>query len=392
MKNEQRIRALREGYSATYDEEVREIAMSWGSVMHPENKCMVLSVEGGLGDYFAWTSYTSLRAHIEIALDDDDCDKIAILINSPGGDVAGLFEVADYIREAKQKKPIYAHVTGMACSAAYAIASACTKVYATQTSEIGSIGVYAEAVDYSEMQKKQGILSRIFRSKNAEKKNLSAFTEEGAEDLQSKVDYYEDRFYDLLSAERGIDREKCIDDFGHGAVFLAGDALEKGMIDGVMSYSEFAENVLTTNSSFEDEGEEGEDMDIEKMSAEEKKSVFNALIADNPSLLAEARDEAAENERVRIEALNAERNEHNGEIIDAAVADGRTVAEIALELFRAERDYSARLAADPMALIAKQAEGQQDLEVSAPMPNDTRAKADKVAETVTAARKNKELQ
>lgn len=383
MKNE-RIHAVREGYSASVDEEIREYA-KFGASFVNDASSLVIGVEDGLADLFAWTSYSSLRSAIEQGLNSEEVKSICLLINSPGGEVSGLFECCDYIANAKKQKPIYAHVTGMACSAAYAIASACTEIYATKTSEIGSIGVFAEAVDYSEYEKKQGILSRIFRSRNAEKKNLSAFTEEGANDLQAKVDYYEDQFYGLICRERGIDREECVEAYGHGAVFLAEEAMDRGMVDGIMSYSEFIQHI--TDSSFEDEGEEGEDMDIEKLSAEEKKAVFNALVADNPSLLAEARDEAADRERERIEALNATRNDHNTQIVDAAIAEGKTVAEIALELFRAERDYAETLAKSPMHLIEAQAKGQQNLEVEAPMPDDTRAEADKIARTVSAARK-----
>lgn len=384
MKNSsEEILAMREGYEASVAERTRECAI-WGSSFDEETGLVTMSVNGETGDFFAWTSYTSLRSLIESALENDAIREILVCINSPGGEVSGLFECTDYIREAKKCKPIHAHVTGQACSAAYALACACTDIYATETSEVGSIGVMASATDYSEYQKKNGILSRIFRSRNAERKNASPFSEEGARDIQAKIDFLEDKFYDLVSESRCKDKEKCIEEFGHGAVFLASEALERGMIDGLCQWSEFYERFASSADE-----EEGEDMDITKWSAEDKTSVFNALVEDNPSLLAAAMQEAEEKlsrENERVATLEANRNDCNGAIIDAAIADGRCLGDIALELYQAEKERNAKLAEAPLDLVARTAEGTQVVDVVNPTADDLKSKADAIAMAVAAAR------
>ena len=385
----QKILALRENYFASVDERQRCLAEAWGCVCNPETGIAVVSVKGPTFGMSYWgpSTYTALRAIVEGLLDDDKCSQIVLEINSPGGDVNGLFECCEYIAKAKEAKPIHAHVTGMCCSAAYAIASACTDIASTQTSEIGSVGVYAQAYDDTEYLKKQGILARIFRSKNAERKNESAFSEEGAKEIQEKIDYFEDCFYTVLSEGRGMDREECVEKFGHGSVFLATDALERNMIDSVASYDELINNLSSPDNEEEDEGDD--DMDIANMTAEQKAELFQALVADTPSLLAEAEGAAREAERSRLSGLYALRTDANREIVDKALEDGKTANDIMGDLYRAEKERADALEAEKANLdvIRKQAEGEQTVHVENPMPDDLGAQADRIAKRVAEARK-----
>lgn len=384
----QRILALRENYFASVEERQRCLAEAWGCVCDPETGIAVVSINGPtFASYWGPGTYSNLRATVEGLLDRDDVRCIVLEINSPGGDVNGLFECCEYISKANEAKPITAHVTGMCCSAAYAIAASCDKVVATQTSEIGSVGVYAQAYDDSEFLKKQGILARIFRSRNAERKNESPFSEEGAAEIQSKIDYYEDCFYTVLSEGRAMERERCVEDFGHGAVFLATEALERNMIDGVMSYDELM-NKLASSEEEEDEGDD--DMDIAQMTAEQKAELFKALVADSPSLLAEAEGAAREAERSRVTGLYALRTDDTKDIVDEAITAGKSADAIMGDLWRAEKERADRLEAEKANLdtIRKQAENDQALPgLKNPMPDDLGAQADRIAERVAKARK-----
>lgn len=387
------ILALRdEGkYYASSVERQKYLAEGWSPTVNPDTGVAVVAVTGPTNASF-WGpgTYSRLTAILEGFISSSDVKSIVIAINSPGGDVNGLFECCSYISQAKKTKPITAHVTGMCCSAAYAIASSCSSIVATDTSEIGSVGVYAEAVDYSEWEKNNGILSKIFRSKNAEKKNQSPFTKEGAEDLQAKLDYYEDCFYSVLSEGRGMDKEKCVEDFGHGSVFMASEALERNMIDSIQSYDELI-NTLLASSETDEEEAEGDDMDITAMSAEERRTAFEALVQAEPSLLAEVEGRVRTTERERINALNAERNEGNAEIIDKAIAEGAELSAIAMDLYKAEKQASEKRAneAANLALIHAQAENTQEVVgLQNPMPNEL-ASFDKLVARVNEDEKEK---
>ena len=369
---DQHILALRENYYASIDERQRCMAETWGVCVDPETGISVVSVIGPThASSFFWGAgtYSKLRATVETLLGNDDVKDIVLEINSPGGDVNGLFECCEYLSQAKEEKPIHAHVTGLCCSAAYAIAACCTDISATHTSEIGSVGIYAQAIDETEHLKKEGILTRIFRSRNASKKNESPFTEEGAKEMQEKMDYFEDCFYTVLSEGRGIEREKCIETFGHGAVFLATDALERSMIDSIASYGE----LISKLSSPAEEEDEGDDMDWKNMTAEQKADLFKALVEDNPSLLAEAEGTAREAERSRVIGLYALRTDENKDIVDAAVAEGKSADSIYADLYRAEKARADKLAqaTSNIDTIRKQAENEQALDgLQNPMPDD----------------------
>ena len=371
MKNSERILALREGFCASWDEYMRLIAEDWDISIDSEKKLGIIAVKNAMGaSVYGAGSYTKLRGYIELCLNNDAVEQIVLEINSPGGDVNGLFEACEYISRAKEVKPIHAHVTGLCCSAAYAIAGACTDISATETSDIGSVGIYSEAQNWEKFDEKQGLLTKIFRSKNAKNKNLSAFTAEGEKDRQEKMDFYEDCFYTVLSEGRGIERDKCVETFGQGASFLAREALERNMIDSIASYGELI-NGLTSSDEEEDEGE---DMDITKMTAEEKSEVFRALVADNPSLLAEAEENARTQERERVTNLMAQKSEANADIIDKAISGGQGLNDIALELYEAEKKKAAELSAKISDPIALQAENTQDLKgLKNPMPDDLAA-------------------
>ena len=184
-----------------------------------------------------------------------------------------------------------------------------------------------------------------------------------------------------------MERERCVEDFGHGAVFLATEALERNMIDGVMSYDELM-NKLASSEEEEDEGDD--DMDIAQMTAEQKAELFKALVAENPSLLAEAEGAAREAERSRVTGLYALRTDDTKDIVDEAITAGKSADAIMGDLWRAEKERADRLEAEKANLdtIRKQAESDQALPgLKNPMPDDLGAQADRIAERVAKARK-----
>ena len=102
-----------------------------------------LEAESGL------TSYASLAAQLDAAIGNPAVSAILLDIDSPGGESGGVFDLADRIRAASQIKPVWAVANDMAFSAAYALASAASRVFVSRTGGVGSIGVIAMHVDQS---------------------------------------------------------------------------------------------------------------------------------------------------------------------------------------------------------------------------------------------------
>lgn len=342
----------------------RFVAKSFGYSMNEETGIAKIYAQGALHDLGSWWtfsqgSYSMLRVLIEELVNADSVKGIVLHLNSPGGYVDGCFEACQFIREARESKPIWAYGEGMVCSAAYALASSCTKFYASPSTEVGSVGVQCQYTDASEMMKKAGIISKIFRSKNAENKNLSPDTEEGKKQIQESLDYHEGLFYEAISLGRDVEVDVAIDTYGHGRTFVGQELLSRKMVDGLCQYNEFIE--YFTSSLGESEGEE---MDITKLSSEEKKNLYEALLQNDPSLSAERDRSVLETERNRISALVDIRTEANASIVDAAISEGRTAESVALEVLKIERAAAAKTPkADPMKEIEEMAEATQPVEV-----------------------------
>lgn len=358
---------LNENAIGAYSERKNKLVAEFLGCTKGDDGVATVSVYGGLYPI----DYDWLTSCLEGLKADDAVEKVVMHINSPGGAVAGLFDCCDYIKSFG--KPITAYISGMACSAAYAIATACDKVYSQQDAETGCCGCYAHLVETSDdALKAWGFLTRVFRSKNAPRKNLSIVTnEEEAKAFQAEVDALGDKYLAYVAANRGVDVETAEKTFGQGASVTAEHAVEAGMIDGVCSIEQIpgasVTDEETTSSSLNEEGE-GEDMDINSMSAEEQAALFAQLCEANPSLLEERVEEARRAEDERVSALDALRNgsEAVDAVVDAAVADGRCAADIALDVVKVMKDNPAPVSGEARTSAVK-ALADDTVDVGVPM-------------------------
>lgn len=116
----------------------------------------VIGVSGTLVKKASWLdsasglqSYESIRADFQDAIGDSRIQGILLDVDSPGGEVGGLFDLADEIYNARAEKPCMAIADDDAFSAAYAIASSAQRLFVTRTGGVGSVGVIALHLDQS---------------------------------------------------------------------------------------------------------------------------------------------------------------------------------------------------------------------------------------------------
>ena len=107
-----------------------------------------------------------VMAAIELAADDDEVDTIILDIDSPGGTVAGVPELAETVEavQASGTKKIYAYTDSQMASAAYWLAAGANGIFAAPSADVGSIGVYLPVMDTSAALKEQGVQVEIFKS------------------------------------------------------------------------------------------------------------------------------------------------------------------------------------------------------------------------------------
>lgn len=101
----------------------------------------------GLDAMSGLTSYSQLSAAFASMTMDPDVAHIVLNVNSPGGSVNGVFDLADEIYQARGTKPITAIIDDRAYSAAYALASSADEIIVSRTGGVGSIGVVAAHTD-----------------------------------------------------------------------------------------------------------------------------------------------------------------------------------------------------------------------------------------------------
>ena len=178
-------------------------------------------------------SYEKIRAELEEALTSKDVDGILLDIDSPGGEAAGNFELAEFIRQARREKPVFAVANTYAFSAAYNIGASAGRLYATPSGEVGSIGVIAVHVDQSEMDRKLGLkFTPVYAG--ARKNDFSPhapLSDEARARLKESVDEYYDMFVESVSLGRGLSAEKIVST--EAGTFSARKAKALGLVDEI---------------------------------------------------------------------------------------------------------------------------------------------------------------
>jgi len=228
----------------------------------------IIPIHGALlnrfgGSYSFATGYNYIRRMMVAAIDDDDVDLIVFDVDSPGGEAAGCFELAEEIREARVQKPIIAVVDSLSASAGYALASAASKMYATPSSKIGSIGVVRMHMNVQGAMTQMGVeVTFIEAPKDGMKTAGNPFeklSDEAKAEFQKSVDKAYDDFVALISANRGIDGDAVRET--KARVFRADEALALRLIDEVKTPSEAVSSFMAELAD-EDDPDNVEDDDM----------------------------------------------------------------------------------------------------------------------------------
>ena len=124
-------------------------------------------------------------------------------------------------------------------SGAYLIASATDKIYASKMSDVGSIGVTSSYLDYSQQNKKEGLIyqqlsSGEFKDAGDPDKELN---EKEKEIMMRDVKKVHQIFIEMVAENRNLDIEK-VKKLADGSTMLGQDAKENGLIDEIGSIDE----------------------------------------------------------------------------------------------------------------------------------------------------------
>lgn len=203
----------------------------------------IIPIVGIIGKYpsildalFGGVSTIALQSQIDAAINDDEVDNIVLYIDSPGGTVSGTTDLAEYIAAAKETKPITAYVSDHCFSAAYWIASQCTRIIANEGAFIGSIGVYSIIVDNSKAAADAGITVHLVSSgdyKGLEEEGLP-IDGKAIEETQRQVNSAAMLFQNSVATGRKLPNN-TVKQLADGRIHIASDAMKLKLIDAIGS-------------------------------------------------------------------------------------------------------------------------------------------------------------
>ncbi len=173
-------------------------------------------------------------------MQNDQIGAVVLEIDSPGGSVYGVSELATKIRDARgQGKPIVAVANSLAASAAYWIGSQADQFYVTPGGGAGSIGVFSVHFDETEWLAKEGVKVTITKVPEFKAEGyLEPLSEAAQEAERAAITGYYDQFVDAVAEGRKVSKRAVKEDFGKGRVFRAEQAVESGMATGVATLEE----------------------------------------------------------------------------------------------------------------------------------------------------------
>ncbi len=209
----------------------------------------IVPLKGAIMPNSDTASANAIMPLLRQAFADKQARAVIIEANSPGGAPVQAALIHDEILRLKKKtkKPVYVVVQDLCASGCYYAAVAADKIYANENSIVGSIGVRLDSFGFTGLMDKLGIENRSMYA-GEHKAFINPFgprDEEGREYFRQHV--LERTHQNFINAvKKGRESRLKTDDpmLFTGMVWLADEAIRKGLIDGLADTRHVVEDVL----------------------------------------------------------------------------------------------------------------------------------------------------
>lgn len=173
---------------------------------------------------------------------------LLLCIDSPGGTVTGTPELAETIAAAALDIPVFVFSDSQICSAAYWLAAGATRIFSTESADVGSIGVYMPWIDRSAQWEQEGIKADPVINSQGTFKAIGfapALSDTHRAQLQSQVDRIFGLFSTFVTDHRALmSGAEVAPTTMQGQTFMGIDALPAGLIDDLGSKEEAYDALL----------------------------------------------------------------------------------------------------------------------------------------------------
>lgn len=214
----------------------RPYVVSGGVLQIPVKGVLLNDFSFAFGAYA--TGYDYIWRAFDRGMSDPEVLGIALVINSPGGIVAGNFDLVDRMFAMRGTKPIRAFVNENAYSAAYSIASVADQISVSRTGGVGSIGVVMFHTDYSGMMAKDGV-KRTYVFAGAHKvdgNGTEALPDAVKSRWQEQINETYEVFVSTVARNRGLDEQAIRET--EALTFTANQAIANKLADTIGSFDD----------------------------------------------------------------------------------------------------------------------------------------------------------
>ncbi|MBL42856.1 MAG: signal peptide peptidase SppA [Rhodospirillaceae bacterium] len=176
-----------------------------------------------------------LASDLEDLLDNKKVKAILVMIDSPGGtSFGGEFMYRKLIKLSSSGVPVVTVIRTIGTSAAYAVALGGDRIFALETSLLGSVGALIRSADISELLAKVGVKPEIYKS--GEFKSLPSPTEKTSDEaklvIQSSVNEVKKWFLRIIKERREISDDK-VRKISKGGIYTGKQAISLNLIDEI---------------------------------------------------------------------------------------------------------------------------------------------------------------
>jgi protease-4 len=211
------------------------------AVLHVEGAIVSAQSTSILGETGTYNQQFLMETVAALSSNPDNVG-IMLFIDTPGGEVYATDELYLQLQLYKEAtgRPVYAYCASMAASGGYYIAAGSDKILMNRNCITGSIGVTAgTSIDISGFLEEHGIkTTSIYVGKNKAMGSLyEEFTEEQKAIYLSVLEETYDQFVEVVAVGRDMDVE-AVTALADGRIFSPKQALENGLIDGIMGYTD----------------------------------------------------------------------------------------------------------------------------------------------------------
>ena len=197
------------------------------------NKIGVIEIKGTL------TSSQEILKALKDCRQDPKMKAVIVRLDSPGGSVGPAQEIYREIDRTRKVKPVVASMGSVAASAAYYIASACTRIVSNPGTITGSIGVISMFPNMKQLFDKIGYETVTIKS--GKMKDVGnpgrAMTDEERAYMQGTMDEVHTQFIRDVAKGRNQTEEK-IREIADGRIIIGETAQKLGLVDELGNYED----------------------------------------------------------------------------------------------------------------------------------------------------------